>query len=327
MDHWDAWRQIQRLIENFRRVQQEYERLQRVYAQLAQPPVLDVQIQKLISDQQWMLASARAPILTRDLLAEFTKAQGVLSQPTALIATAQTLEAAMRPMLNLQRLAVRDAEIRALVERLNVDFAQAPFLAELDLSVDAVPGAGAPGDDAIGGKAESQLIQLVSPELLEALRRVRFEPFTLLERVRHHPGMMREMTPREFERLTAELLEDLGYEDVLLTPRSRDGGCDVIATRRLGGFSTVYAFECKRYDPDRPVGVLYARALLGTITHPTSRAEYGVLVTTSRFTSGAHNFILTEPRLDGRDFDGIVTWLQQGGGRRKGTQRTKRRTR
>ena len=83
----------------------------------------------------------------------------------------------------------------------------------------------------------------------------------------------------------------------------------------MHGISILCAFECKRYAPDRPVGPEIARALLGTILHGSTRATKGVLVTTSRFTPATRTFILTEPSLDGKDFDGIVGWLQEYGGK------------
>lgn len=42
-----------------------------------------------------------------------------------------------------------------------------------------------------------------------------------------------------------------------------------------------------------------------------TRANNGVLITTSTFTPAASSFILTEPNLDGEDFDGVVAWLQE----------------
>ena len=51
------------------------------------------------------------------------------------------------------------------------------------------------------------------------------------------------------------------------------------------------------------------RALFGVVSHSATRANKGVLVTTSSFTRGARNYILTEPSVEGRDFDGIVDWL------------------
>ena len=96
-----------------------------------------------------------------------------------------------------------------------------------------------------------------------------------------------------------------------MTPRSGDKGRDVLATKRVHGISILFAFECKRFAPSRAVGVGVARALLGVVTHGDTRANVGVLVTTSRFTKGARRFILTEPSLDSRDFEGVANWLHE----------------
>ena len=71
----------------------------------------------------------------------------------------------------------------------------------------------------------------------------------------------------------------------------------------------LFAFECKRYK--NAVGPDIMRALLGTTTYRETRANTGVLVTTSTFSPGAQRFILTEPSVEGRDFDGIVDWLRE----------------
>lgn len=58
---------------------------------------------------------------------------------------------------------------------------------------------------------------------------------------------------------------------------------------------------------------MIARALLGTIRHADTGATKGVLITTSYFTPSARTFILTEPALDGTDYDGLVEWLREYG--------------
>jgi restriction system protein len=52
-----------------------------------------------------------------------------------------------------------------------------------------------------------------------------------------------ELTPRQFEEWTAGLLETLGFEDVELTPLSRDKGADVLASK--GGYK--YSIQCKKH--------------------------------------------------------------------------------
>lgn len=127
------------------------------------------------------------------------------------------------------------------------------------------------------------------------------------------------MDPRAFEVFVASLVEQLGFENVQLTPAAKDQGRDVLAIKKVHGLSILFAFECKRFRPDQPVGVAIARALLGTVVHGSTRANKGVLVTTSRFTKGAQSFILTEPTLEGTDFNGIVEWLREYGAKKKAT--------
>lgn len=160
---------------------------------------------------------------------------------------------------------------------------------------------------------EPKLVKVVPAEVLTQLRL----PLSELNRVLRHPGAMRTLSAREFEQFIATLIEQLGFEDVVLTPPG-DQGRDVLATRRVSGISMLFAFECKRYAPDRPVGPDIVRALLGAILHGPTRASMGVLVTTSIFTPAARKFILTEPVLDGKDFDGVVGWLKEYSTLKKG---------
>lgn len=75
----------------------------------------------------------------------------------------------------------------------------------------------------------------------------------LLDRLTAKPDAVRELTPRQFEELSADLLERLGYE-VELTAATRDGGKDLLAVRKdeLGSF--LFYVECKlsTVRADRP---------------------------------------------------------------------------
>ena len=183
----------------------------------------------------------------------------------------------------------------------------ADFVADVDFPDDDAPGQ-EPEEE-----ARARLVELIPAEILEKLERVEFAPLTLLERARREPEVMRALSSRDFEGFIAALVDQLGFEDVTLTPRSGDEGRDVLATKTLHGLTILFAFECKRWAPGRGVGPDVARALLGTIVHDDTRAVKGVLVTTSYFTKGARKFILTEPSLDSRDFDGVVDWLREYG--------------
>lgn len=252
----------------------------------------------------------------RDLTAGFDvrTLPGMGNIGSELLKTQETMAASMRPLLDFAGMDVLGAS-RALAfnEGISEAIKQATFLAELTLESDAL------GDEEVptAQEAEEQLVKIVPADALEKLRRVEFLPLVDLDRVVRNPQLMRQFSGRKFEEFVATLVDELGFEDVVLTPPSRDQGRDVLAVKRIRGIAVLYAFECKRYE--KPVGPVVARALLGTIVHEATRANKGVLVTTSRFTRATTKFILTEPRLDGKDYDGLVGWLHEYAS--KGTQR------
>jgi hypothetical protein len=206
------------------------------------------------------------------------------------------------------------ASLEAAIARINAAIDGATYLGEADY-LPQEEGDDEDGEHAQGGEPETviedQLIEIVPIAVLDQLRRVEFVPIKMLDQMLRSPNAMRLLTGRDFERFVATLVDELGFEDVVLTPRSSDNGRDVLARKTLHGISMLFAFECKRYHPDRPVGPDILRALLGTITHGSTKANKGVLVTTSTFTSGARKFILTEPSIDGKDFDAIIGWLKE----------------
>ncbi|MFD8494866.1 restriction endonuclease [Amycolatopsis sp. NPDC059657] len=102
-----------------------------------------------------------------------------------------------------------------------------------------------------------------------------------------------QLSPRDLELVVAALYRQLGYT-VELTPPSRDGGRDVIATRALPGQSDVVEIECKAHTS--PVGVGIARQLQGVVAR--SGANRGVLVTIGRFTRGAQQAANEDSRLE-----------------------------
>lgn len=105
--------------------------------------------------------------------------------------------------------------------------------------------------------------------------------------VLNNKNVVYSLTPREFEELVAELFVRQGF-NVELTPETRDGGCDIIATKNIGGLPFMLLIECKRYSIDNPVDVSLIRSLLGVQTD--RKANKAVLVTTSRFTKPARDF-------------------------------------
>jgi restriction system protein len=72
----------------------------------------------------------------------------------------------------------------------------------------------------------------------------------LLKRVKdQRPIYVDEMEGHDFEYYCADLLKEMGYEDVEVTKGSGDYGVDILAVKD----NITYAFQCKCYD--RPIGV------------------------------------------------------------------------
>lgn len=88
---------------------------------------------------------------------------------------------------------------------------------------------------------------------------------------------------RRFEELVCDVFRAHGFDAVLTQP-SADGGADVLLfNHRTTGLYAIV--ECKKYRPDRKVGVETVRALVGAAVQWNVRRA--CLVTTSDFTSVA----------------------------------------
>jgi len=98
-------------------------------------------------------------------------------------------------------------------------------------------------------------------------------------------GVLTDLDPNAFERLTQRLLLACNFTDVEVTGKSGDGGIDGTATAKINdllGFSVV--FQCKRYAPGNSVSNKEIQAFRGSLM---TRADRGLFVTTSRFTKSA----------------------------------------
>jgi hypothetical protein len=129
----------------------------------------------------------------------------------------------------------------------------------------------------------------------------------LLQHLHADPAMIYNLSPRQFEELMAKLLEQQGYT-VTLTPASGDGGVDIFAAHKSSLGSFLYVVECKKYAPDRPVGVGIIRSLYGVVQ--ARRATAGIVATTSFFTKGARRFQHdVQYQLTLRDFNDVQHWV------------------
>ena len=95
------------------------------------------------------------------------------------------------------------------------------------------------------------------------------------------------MRPAEFENFVAALLARMGYQ-VTRTPLTHDGGVDVVAVRKAGLGSFLGLVQCKRWRPDRAVGISVVRELYGVVE--AERATFASLFTTSYFSRESLDF-------------------------------------
>ncbi len=107
---------------------------------------------------------------------------------------------------------------------------------------------------------------------------------SVFDQILSNPLSAYNLEPREFEELVAEVYMRNGF-DTEITQKTRDGGRDVVATCKMGGVIYKTFFECKKYAPQRPVGVATVRELYAVLER--DRIDKGVIVTTSYFTRDA----------------------------------------
>lgn len=123
-------------------------------------------------------------------------------------------------------------------------------------------------------KAEIEIIEEqeeLNPETIEHI----YSP-TLLE-------TLQKVTPTGFENVCKRLLREHGFENVVVTGGSHDGGIDGYGTLELNPFVSIKVlFQCKRYK-----GTV-SRAQVGDFRNAMiGRAEKGIILTTGTFSEDA----------------------------------------
>jgi len=122
-----------------------------------------------------------------------------------------------------------------------------------------------------------------------------------------HPEKVYDLTPRKFEELVADILHDLGF-GVELTQATRDGGVDIYAYIKTAVCDFLVFVECKRWSPDRHVGLDVVQRLYGV--QQIGHANKSMIITTSFFTEPA---IQEVNRYQGmmtlRDYNHLKRWL------------------
>lgn len=100
----------------------------------------------------------------------------------------------------------------------------------------------------------------------------------LIKNIYEDHGLLNVIDPRKFEEIVAELLYSKGFE-VNLTKQTRDGGYDILALQKIGGFPVKFLVECKRYKKN--IGIDIIRSFCDVIHH--EQANKGIIFTTSYF--------------------------------------------
>ncbi|UPT69323.1 MAG: restriction endonuclease [Flavobacterium sp. JAD_PAG50586_2] len=126
-----------------------------------------------------------------------------------------------------------------------------------------------------------------SPKFQHIVTDIRIVNNDILNLLKRSPDDVYNLTPRQFEETVAELMVRRGY-NVELTQQTKDGGKDLIIAnqRDIGNF--LYYLECKKFAPNRPVGINLVRELAGTVS--VDRVTAGIMVTSSYFSPEAIQF-------------------------------------
>jgi hypothetical protein len=152
------------------------------------------------------------------------------------------------------------------------------------------------------GVAPARVARIVKPLIVVDNER-------LLKALKQKPKDMFKLTPRQFEEVVADLLQDMDY-DVTLTKQTRDGGTDILAAKKTDLGEVLCLVDTKRYRESRKIGVGMVRTLLGTLTD--YNATNAMLATTSTYSPEAkalqekHKF-----RLSLKDYSDLVSWIQR----------------
>ncbi len=157
---------------------------------------------------------------------------------------------------------------------------------------------------------QGELSLNIGEEAANRLIQVDFLPLHIIRAIVKDPSLLLQTSSRDFERRMASLLEKLGFESVQLTQASKDGGIDIWASHTFNGIPSLFAFDCKRWAPNRKIESADMKVMLGTVETTTPKPDKGVILTTSTFTKGAWNLVANQTNLWGRDLQGIIEWMK-----------------
>jgi HJR/Mrr/RecB family endonuclease len=131
----------------------------------------------------------------------------------------------------------------------------------------------------------------------------------MLKYIKSNPKYLHNLHWRAFEELIAEILASFGWQ-VELTSPTKDNGYDIFAIYKdASGIRHNWIIECKKWDPERKVGVEVIRNLYGVKTD--LKVGNALIATTSSFTKGVEKFKASHYDLETKGFNDIVSWVNQ----------------
>ncbi len=129
--------------------------------------------------------------------------------------------------------------------------------------------------------------------------------------IQRDPAAVYQIDPFKWEEIIAGAYKRAGFDEVILTPRSGDGGKDIIATKRDYGSIRIYD-QVKAYKPDHLVTANDVRAMLGVMSGSPNVSK-GIITTTSRFAPRINDDQTIAQflpyRLELKDKDALLSWL------------------
>ncbi len=121
--------------------------------------------------------------------------------------------------------------------------------------------------------------------------------------------VLRKLTPRGFEQVCGLLLRESGFENVVVSGRTGDGGFDGTGRLSINPFvSLSVSFQCKKYTKGS-----VSRGEIGDFRNSMlGRAEKGIFLTTSHFSSSAKEEAnRVDPKIELVDGEKLVEMFQQ----------------
>jgi restriction system protein len=166
---------------------------------------------------------------------------------------------------------------------------------------------------------QTEIIQISAAVAQGSIVHVALVPWLrIYEEISKNPECLFEFAkhPRTFEEFLAAAYDKAGWDEVILTPRSNDGGRDVIATKK--GYCSVRVLDqAKAYSPSHLVTHNDVRAMLGVL-QTDSNSSKGVITTTSDFApsiASSEEFKRFLPyRLELKNGKQLSEWLKEIGG-------------